>query len=88
MYTGILEEMLWDYFDPAHMQEKKKSSISRVKTEGVRIHCRGCDGVESEWDGPEVKRNSESVEESEGDEMIWWQWSGGRLKGIGSDLFL
>ncbi|KAF9508789.1 hypothetical protein BS47DRAFT_1384636 [Hydnum rufescens UP504] len=87
MYTGILEEMLWDYFDPARVQEKKKSSISRVKTEGVRVECRGCDVVESEWDGPDVKRNSESVDESEGDEMIWWQWSG-RLKGIGSDLFL
>jgi hypothetical protein len=88
MYTGILEEMLWDYFDPGHVPEKKKSSISRVKTEGVRVQCRDCDAVESEWDGPDVKRNLESVEESEGDEMIWWQWSGGRLKGIGSDLFV
>jgi len=89
MYTEVLEDILRDYFDPDH---GPKAGISKVKTEGVRVHCQGHNSMESEWIGwgPKGRVDSEhmeEVDENEEDEMIWWQWTG-KLKGIGSDLFL
>lgn len=83
MYTKTLEDILRNYFDPC---PEHKSSISKVKTEGVRVQCQGHNTMESAWNGwgPKVRVDSENMEE---DEMIWWQWSG-KLKGIGGDIFL
>lgn len=62
--------------DGAEKGEKRRAGKGRVKTDGVRVSCRG---AEEDTDaGTAVCKEGEEDTE---DEMIWWCWDG-KLEGL------